>query len=45
MSVLTTTYKAGNERAKKLYKKIGFIETDVVEEEDCHEVNMIYFCR
>lgn len=45
MSVLTTTYKAGNELAKKLYEKIGFIETDVVEEEDCHEVNMIYFCR
>lgn len=45
MSILTTTYKAGNECAKKLYEKIGFIETDVVDEEESHEVNMIYYCR
>lgn len=45
MSVLTTTYKSGNECAKKLYERIGFVETDVVDEDDCHEVNMIYHCR
>ena len=38
----TTTYLWGNEHAKRLYEKVGFIETDVVDEEDCHEVNMQY---
>lgn len=45
MSILTTTYIWGNEYAKKLYEKIGFLETDVVDEDGCHEVNMIYHCR
>ena len=40
-SVLTTTYKYGNQPAKRLYEKMGFIETDVVDEKDVHEVNMM----
>lgn len=39
---LTTTYTFGNETAKHLYEKIGFIETDIVDEDGIHEVNMIY---
>ena len=39
---ITTTYIFGNEIAKHMYEKVGFIETDVVDEPDCHEVNMIY---
>ena len=42
MQVMTTTYIWGNEVAKSLYESIGFTETDVVDEPDCHEVNMIY---
>ena len=37
---MTTTYIWGNEQAKHVYEKVGFIETDVVDEPDCHEVNM-----
>ena len=37
---MTTTYIWGNEHAKHVYEKVGFIETDVVDEPDCHEVNM-----
>lgn len=44
MSKMTTTYIWGNEHAKHLYEKIGFKETDVVEEDNCHEVNMVYYC-
>ena len=25
------------------YEKVGFVETDVVDEPDCHEVNMAYY--
>ena len=39
---LSTTYLWGNAHAKYIYEKIGFQETDVVEEDDCHEVNMLY---
>ena len=39
---ITTTYIYGNERAKHVYERVGFIETDVVDEPDCHEVNMSY---
>ena len=39
---MTTTYIWGNDQAKHLYEKNGFTETDVVDEPDCHEVNMIY---
>lgn len=39
-SVVTTTYKFGNVPAKRLYEKIGFVETDIIDEEEVHEVNM-----
>lgn len=42
MKLMTTTYTIGNNQAKHLYEKIGFIETSVVDEENCHEVNMTY---
>lgn len=42
MHTMTTTYTYGNEQAKHIYEKIGFIETDVVNDGICHEVNMIY---
>ena len=38
---ITTTYKQGNEIARRVYEKVGFFQTDVVEENDVHEVNMI----
>ena len=41
ISWITTTYKHGNERAKRLYEKLGFVETDIVKTETIHEVNMI----
>ena len=40
---ITTTYIYGNDHAKHVYEKVGFIETDVVDEPDCHEVNMAYY--
>lgn len=43
MTKMTTTYICGNTHAKHIYEKIGFVETDVVDEDDCHEVNMIYY--
>lgn len=39
-NVVTTTYIWGNEHAKYIYEKIGFIETDVVDENGIHEVNL-----
>ena len=44
MEEMTTTYIWGNEHAKHIYEKVGFTETDVVDEDDCHEVNMVYYC-
>ena len=44
MSKMTTTYMWGNEHAKHVYEKVGFEETDIVDENGCHEVNMIYYC-
>ena len=41
MTEISTTYIFGNDIAKNLYSKLGFIETDVVDEENCHEVNML----
>ena len=38
----TTTYVWGNDIARRLYETVGFVETDVVEEDDYKEVNMIY---
>ena len=42
---ITTTYIYGNEHAKHVYEKVGFVETDVVDEPDCHEVNMAYYLQ
>ena len=42
---ITTTYIFGNDQAKHVYEKVGFVETDVVDEPDCHEVNMAYHVR
>ena len=39
---MTTTYIWGNDHAKHIYEKVGFKETDVVDEDGVHEVNMIY---
>lgn len=44
MHTMTTTYKFGNEPAKCLYEKLGFVQTDIVDEDGCQEVNMIYHC-
>ena len=35
-----TTYKIGNEKAKHMYEKIGFKETEVILEDKIKEVNM-----
>jgi diamine N-acetyltransferase len=40
-NLMTTTYKMGNLPAKHLYEKLGFVETDVVDDGDIHEVNMV----
>ena len=42
---MTTTYIFGNEHAKHVYEKVGFVETDVVDEPGCHEVNMAYYLQ
>ena len=42
MTEMTTTYKQGNEHAKHIYEKVGFTQTDVIE--DYCEVNMVYYC-
>ncbi|MBQ6795101.1 MAG: GNAT family N-acetyltransferase [Clostridia bacterium] len=45
ISWITTTYKFGNEHARRLYEKLGFVETDIVKTESIHEVNMILKLR
>lgn len=45
LHTMTTTYIFGNSHAKHVYEKAGFIETDEVNNEQTHEVNMIYKCR
>lgn len=40
-SNFTTTYIWGNEHARHVYEKAGFIETDVVDEDGIHEVNLL----
>ena len=40
---ITTTYIFGNDHAKHVYEKVGFVETDIVDEPDCHEVNMAFY--
>lgn len=42
IEIMTTTYIKGNNHAKHIYEKVGFKETDVVDEPDCKEVNMVY---
>ncbi|MBO5309668.1 MAG: GNAT family N-acetyltransferase [Clostridia bacterium] len=37
---LTTTYKFGNDIAKRTYEKLGFTTTKIVNEYDIHEVDM-----
>lgn len=41
MKIMTTTYIKGNNHAKHIYEKVGFKETDVVDEPECQEVNMM----
>ncbi len=38
---MSTTYIVGNEVAAHIYEKVGFVVTDVVDEDDIHEVNML----
>lgn len=38
---ISTTYIYGNEIADYVYKKVGFIITDIVNEDNIHEVNMV----
>ena len=38
--VVTTTYTFGNNHAKYVYEKVGLWETDVVDGNGIHEVNM-----
>ena len=45
ISWITTTYKFGNEHARRLYEKLGFVETDIVKTETINEVNMILKLR
>lgn len=45
MTEMVTTYVWGNDHAKHVYETVGFTETDVVDEDDCHEVNMRYLCQ
>lgn len=45
LRTMTTTYIYGNEQAKRVYEKSGFVETEIVDEPGCHEVNMIYECE
>ena len=40
---ITTTYKHCNEIARRMYERVGFVQTDVVCENDVHEVNMILY--
>ena len=39
---MSTTYIWGNEHARHVYESVGFRETDVVDEDGIHEVNMLY---
>lgn len=38
---MSTTYIFANDVARNLYTKLGFKETGIINEADCHEVNMI----
>ncbi len=32
----------GNNKAKSMYEKVAFIQTDLVNTDDCYEVNLRY---
>jgi len=38
---MSTTYVVGNSIAAHVYEKIGFVTTDIVDEDDIHEANML----
>ena len=38
---MSTTYIFGNTIAAHIYEKVGFVTTDIVDEDDIHEVNML----
>ena len=38
---MSTTYVFGNVIAAHVYEKLGFVTTDIVDEDDIHEVNML----
>lgn len=39
---IVTTYTYGNNHAKHVYEKVGFVEINVVDEDGIHEVDMLY---
>lgn len=41
LKTLWTTYIWGNDAARRLYERVGFTQTDVVDEDGIHEVNMV----
>ena len=38
---MSTTYIFGNTIAARVYEKVGFVTTDIVDEDEIHEVNML----
>ena len=38
---MSTTYIFGNKIAAHVYEKVGFATTDIIDEDDVHEVNML----
>ncbi len=42
---MSTTYIFGNTIAACVYEKVGFVTTDIVDEDDIHEVNMLLTIR
>ena len=42
---MSTTYIFGNTIAARVYEKVGFVTTDIVDEDDIHEVNMLLTIR
>ena len=40
LTTMTTTYVQGNLQAKNLYASLGFSEVEIIDEEDCQEVNL-----
>lgn len=42
LTEMTTTYIWGNDDAKRLYERVGFVETEVHDAPGVHEVDMLY---